>query len=156
MQIQISVKQNLIEIDRRHIRKAARAILSALGYTEVELSVIIVDDKEIGRLNRHYRKIDAPTDVLAFAMHEGEFGEVCPEILGDVVISASTAQAMALEHSCPLTAVLDLLLIHAILHLTGYDHERAEDSHIMDAKTFDLLQHLAYPRDAFGWYGTAV
>jgi probable rRNA maturation factor len=124
-----------------------------LGYTEAELSIAIVDDDQIARLNRDYRQVEGPTDVLAFAMQDGEFGEICPEVLGDVVISAPTASVMAAEHRCPFPAVLDLLLTHAILHLVGYDHERsAEDAGNMDDKTLELLDHLGYARETFGWY----
>jgi probable rRNA maturation factor len=153
MQIQISVKQKSIAIDRRRLRKAAKSILGALGYIKAELSVAIVDDAQIASLNRDYRGVEGPTDVLAFAMQDGEFGEVCPEVLGDVVISAPTAAIMAAEHCCPVPAVLDLLLTHAVLHLAGYDHERSgEDARVMDDKTLELLEHLGYAQETFGWY----
>ncbi len=126
-----------------------------MGYTEAELSITIVDDEQIARLNRDYRQVDGPTDVLAFAMQDGEFGEICPEVLGDVVISAPTASLMAQEHHCPFPAVLDLLLTHAVLHLRGYDHERSsEDARSMDAKTLELLEDLGYSPETFGWYRT--
>jgi probable rRNA maturation factor len=156
MQIQISVKQKQIAIDRRRLRKAAKSILNALGYTEAELSITIVDDPTIAGLNREYRGIDAPTDVLAFAMHDGEFADICPEVLGDVVISAATGQLMAEQHACPLNAVLDLLLVHAILHLHGFDHQRsAADAGTMDAKTLSLLEQLGHTPEAFNWYRSA-
>jgi probable rRNA maturation factor len=128
-----------------------------LGFTDAELSITIVDDAEIARLNREYRGVDAPTDVLAFAMREGDFAAICPEMLGDVVISAATGQLMAAEHGCPFEAVLDLLLVHAMLHLTGYDHERsAADAHCMDEKTLALLEQLGHAAETFRWYRTAV
>jgi probable rRNA maturation factor len=128
-----------------------------LGYTEAELSITIVDDDQIARLNRDYRQVEGPTDVLAFAMQDGEFGEICPEVLGDVVISASTAAVMAGEHRCPFPAVLDLLLTHAILHLVGYDHELSvEEAHRMDERTLDLLRQVGYSGETFGWYRSAM
>jgi probable rRNA maturation factor len=128
-----------------------------LGYTEAELSITIVDDDQIARLNREYRRVEGPTDVLAFAMQDGEFGEICPEVLGDVVISAPTAAVMSTEHACPVAAVLDLLLTHAILHLVGYDHEcSAEDALKMDDKTLELLEHLGYAQETFIWYRSAL
>ena len=157
MQIQISVKQKQIAIDRQRLRKAAKSILDALGYIEAELSIAIVDDDQIARLNRDYRRVEGSTDVLAFAMQDGEFSEICPEVLGDVVISAPTAAVMAAEHRCPVPAVLDLLLTHAILHLVGYDHERsAQDAREMDDRTLELLEHLGYAQATFRWYRSAL
>ncbi len=94
-----------------------------MGYTESELSVLIVDDGEMARLNEQYRQIGHTTDVLAFPMLEGEFGEIAPEMLGDIVISAQTAEAMSRETGTALESVLDLLLVHGILHLLGRNHE---------------------------------
>lgn len=124
-----------------------------MGYTESELSILVVDDEEMRRINREYRDVDAPTDVLAFPMHEGEFGDVAPELLGDVVISAPTAAAMAQEHGCPLAAVLDLLLVHGTLHLVGYDHRgNAGETAKMFQKTLQLLEDLGHSAESFDWY----
>ena len=94
-----------------------------MGYTESELSILIVDDTEMTGINRQYRQIDHTTDVLSFPMQEGEFGGIAPEMLGDIVISAETAEMMSRERGTALEAVLDLLLVHGILHLVGLDHE---------------------------------
>ena len=152
--IQISVNQDKIEINPLQIEKAADRILGALGYTDdVELSIVLVDDEEMARLNREYRGVDSTTDVLSFSMSEGEFGDVCPELLGDVVISAPTARAMSDLHGCPLTAVLDLLVAHGILHLTGYDHEPGEEeAQRMKEKTLQILSDLGHSRTNFEWY----
>jgi len=124
-----------------------------LGCTEAELSVVIVDDEEMTRLNREYRGIDATTDVLSFSMTEGEFGDVCPELLGDVVISAPMARAMSEEHGSSLLSVLDLLLTHGILHLVGHDHERGEEeARLMHAKTLDILKRLGHSAEDFRWF----
>jgi len=152
--IQVSVNQDKIEINPLRIEKAADAILSALGYTDdVELSIVLVDDEEMTDLNREYRGVDSTTDVLSFSQAEGEFGDVCPELLGDVVISAPTAQAMSELHGCPLASVLDLLLVHGILHLTGYDHERGEEeARGMKEETLRILSGLGHSRSDFDWY----
>ncbi len=133
--------------------KTAKQILSALGYIDVELSLLIVDDEEMARLNREYRQVDSSTDVLSFPMWEGEYGDVCRELLGDVVISAPTAQAMSGERGISPDAVMDLLLVHGILHLVGFDHELGEEeAHAMEQKTLDLLVHLGHRREDFLWY----
>ena len=91
------------------------------------------------RLNAQYRGIDRPTDVLAFAMREGPFADLNPQVLGDVAISAETAlrQARARRHS--LAKELTRLLIHGTLHLLGYDHEVSPaDARLMRAKEREL------------------
>jgi len=77
------------------------------------------------RLNRDYRGINAPTDVLAFAYHEGDSGRngIEPDHLGDVVISVETAAAYARRLGFTFDREVETLVIHGILHLAGYDHE---------------------------------
>ena len=74
-----------------------------MGFTDSELSILIVDDEEMARLNGQYRQMNTPTDVLAFPLLEGEFGNILPELLGDVVISVETAQVMSRPSSPPAT-----------------------------------------------------
>jgi probable rRNA maturation factor len=153
--IRLSVNQDQIEINPRRLKKAAEAILRGLGFTDTELSIVIVNDEEMARLNMQYRHVDTATDVLAFPMLEGEFGDVVPELLGDIVISAPTAQVMSQRFHCPLSTVLDLLLVHGVLHLIGYDHEHTpEDSRRMEGKSVELLRMLGHSRESLDWYMT--
>ncbi len=99
-----------------------------MGYQDSELSVSIVGDRSIRRINREYLGKDRPTNVISFAMHEGAFGELNPHILGDVVISADTALREAEEGGMTFCSRLVFLLLHGILHLTGYDHERSGEA----------------------------
>jgi probable rRNA maturation factor len=85
----------------------------------------LVDDAAMAALNRTYRGIAEPTDVLAFPMTEGPFSELAPECLGDVVISVETAVRQ--KRGGDLHAELALLLVHGILHLVGYDHGTARE-----------------------------
>lgn len=105
-------------------------------------------------LNERFRGVDEPTDVLSFPMREGEFGEIAPHMLGDVVICVDTAQAMAQTARCTLDEVLDLLLIHGILHLLGYDHGEPEEARSMESLTWQLLMTLGHEPDRFAWYRT--
>ena len=90
-------------------------------------------------LNAHYRGIDRATDVLAFAMREGPFADLHPQVLGDVVLSAETALRQARTHRHTLAEELTRLLIHGTLHLLGYDHEvSAADARLMRAKEREL------------------
>lgn len=127
------------------VRNLAERILSALGYIDSELSVTIVGDRSMRCLNREYRSIDKPTNVLSFAMSEGDFSEMNPHLLGDVVISADTASREADEQGITFSERLGFLLLHGILHVTGYDHERSgeEEAKRMERKQqqlFVLLQ----------------
>ena len=113
----------------------------------------MVDDFEMARLNRQYRRIDHTTDVLSFPMLEGEFGEIAPEMLGDVVISAQTAKAISEETGAGFESVLDLLLVHGILHLLGLDHEAGPvEAKEMKLKTEELLTMLGHGGDKFEWF----
>jgi probable rRNA maturation factor len=94
---------------------------------ETELSVSIVSDQAIRRINRDYLAKDRPTNVISFSLQEGDFSGVTPHALGDVVISADTALREADEADLEHFERLCFLLLHGILHLCGYDHERSGD-----------------------------
>jgi probable rRNA maturation factor len=117
-----------------------------MGFVKAELSLAFVDDAEMRLLNATYRQINEPTDVLAFAMTEGRFSEVNPQLLGDVVISAETAAFRAQQAGRPLSEELNALLVHGILHLLGYDHDRSPaDARIMRAKERALRRLIEAP-----------
>jgi probable rRNA maturation factor len=123
----------------------AERILSDLGYSESELSILLVDDDEMQRLNREYLFRDRPTNVLAFAMRDGEDRHLNPALLGDVVISMETAQREALQRDVTLDEEMALLLVHGILHLLGYDHEdNSSAAAEMQAKEEEVLTHLGW------------
>ena len=82
----------------------------------------------IQEVNRDYLGKDRPTNVISFAMQEGEGGGVQPDLLGDVVISAETAARDACEAKSTFESELYFLLLHGILHLLGYDHERGTEA----------------------------
>jgi probable rRNA maturation factor len=124
MRIAIENRQNRQTIKKRLLRKIAQRILDASGCPKAELSILIVDDQAIQELNREYLGKDRPTNVISFSMREGEGGSLHPDILGDIVISAETAAREAGEASVSFESELYFLLLHGILHLLGYDHER--------------------------------
>jgi rRNA maturation RNase YbeY len=104
--------------------RAARRLLAALRLADAELSLLLVSDAEMRKLNRAWRGKDRPTDVLAFAQREGPGG--APDgLLGDVVISVDTARRQAVERGHTLGVEAERLLVHGVLHLLGYDHERS-------------------------------
>ena len=124
----------------------AERILSDLGCSsESELSILLVDDDEMQRLNREYLSRDHPTNVLAFAMTEGEDRHLNPSVLGDVVVSTETAQREALQRNVTLEEEMALLLVHGILHLLGYDHEDDPSAGAeMEAKEEEVLTRLGW------------
>lgn len=111
---------------------------------------MIVDDEQIQEINRDYLQRDKPTNVISFAQQEGEGAGICPELLGDVVISADTAARDAAEAGTTFFSEISFLLIHGILHLLGYDHERgteaqAEEMEAKEQELFSLLQQQVFP-----------
>ncbi|MGD2187076.1 MAG: rRNA maturation RNase YbeY [Desulfobacterales bacterium] len=116
------------------------AILNALDYPDAELSILIVNDQQIAQLNQNYLNRKGPTNVIAFPMREGEFSEIAPNLLGDVVISVETAYQEGLGGGLSMEERLDQLLIHGILHLLGYDHENTKtEAQRMEKKTQELF-----------------
>lgn len=117
-----------------------QAVLNALDFPDAELSILIVDDSEIEKLNRKYLNRKGPTNVIAFPMVKGDFTHISPQLLGDVVVSMETAQQEAQTAGIHVDERLLELLIHGILHLVGYDHELSEsEALIMEAKSNELL-----------------
>ena len=129
MKIDVSTQGKVpVRPSRRTVATAARALLAELGLERAELSIVLCDDDTIHELNRTYRKKDRATDVLAFALREGEGAEFAGDMLGDVVISLDTAQRQADEHGHSITTEVYVLLAHGLLHLLGWDHRNdAED-----------------------------
>ena len=109
-----------------------------------ELSVAIVGDRSIRCINREYLAKDRPTNVISFSQQEGEYGGVTPHILGDVIISADTSAREAAECDMPPFERLCFLLMHGILHLCGYDHERSGPAEAtrMEKKEIELFRIL--------------
>ena len=122
MTVLIETRKKIKGLRKGEVQKTATRILELLNCSEAELSILLVDDKEIQIINRDYRKIDSATDVIAFAMREGEFGDINDDMLGDVVISVETARRQAEETGREVWNEVRFLLIHGILHLLGYDH----------------------------------
>jgi len=100
-------------------------VLKDLGCHDKELSILFTEDQQIAELNNLYLHRQGPTNVLAFPMVDEDFPELDSKILGDVVISVDTALREATETGEPVKQTFYRLLIHGILHLLGFDHERS-------------------------------
>lgn len=105
-----------------------------------ELSIALVDEDEMARLNEQYRGVAGPTDVLSFGCDDPcvTSGDE-PIALGDVIIAPSVAEKQAAELGTTIEAELNLLLVHGILHLLGYEHEADEDAAAMQARESVVL-----------------
>lgn len=123
MAIFITNRQAIASLDIPSLRRTVRRILKQLGRERDEISILLVEDREIRDLNRAYLKRNRPTNVIAFPMLEGPFRKIQPQVLGDVVISVETASRDAKKEGLTFNDEILFLLIHGILHLLGYDHE---------------------------------
>ena len=135
MSVDKSTVARIARLARIHVPEDRQETLSA------ELSVALVDDAAIHDLNRRFRDVDKSTDVLAFAMREGEemmASEDELEVLGDVVISVPTATRQAEARSVSVTTELTMLLAHGLLHLIGYDHRNKREERVMLRRTQEL------------------
>jgi probable rRNA maturation factor len=124
--VEVLNRQRLITVDRRRAAELARLVLDKIGKPTSTLTISFIRDRQMRQLNRDYRGLDKPTDVLSFAYHEGdsemEFAELDAH-LGDLVISVETAERYAQELGLPFALEVEHLVIHGTLHLAGYDHE---------------------------------
>ena len=108
------------------IKQKLEKVLKDLGCHNKELSVVLTDNNRIAQLNERYLGRKGPTNVLAFPMSGGPMPQVESVMLGDVVISLDTALKESEEIGEPLYHTIDRLLIHGVLHLLGYDHEKSD------------------------------
>ena len=142
MPVFISDDQKERFVDCELLEIQGRNILFFLGCGNEELSVLLTDDKKIRELNKKYRGQDRATDVLSFPQNEGEENEQDYHLMGDVVISTVTAKRQASQHGLSLEEEIVLLLIHGILHLLGFNHERSEEACHMKKRTRELFDHI--------------
>ncbi|HZN11788.1 MAG TPA: rRNA maturation RNase YbeY [Blastocatellia bacterium] len=124
--VEVLNRQRRRSVDGGRVARVARAALDRAGRPEATVTVTLVGDPRMRQLNRDYRGIDAPTDVLSFAYGEAEDGGAEPGHLGDMVISVETAERYAGRLGHTFEREIDHLVIHGALHLAGYDHETDE------------------------------
>ena len=141
MQISITSHREPEPLDPSAFERLAAFVLEREEAPEnVELSIALVDLAEMTELNEKYRGTEGPTDVLSF-----ECDDLCaadvdePVTLGDVVIAPQVAENQAEEYGHTVEEELNLLLVHGVLHLLGYDHEDDADAEVMQARERALL-----------------
>lgn len=156
MAIYVNNLQDEVEIPpalEELLRRVAEGTLTRFGCAGAEAGITLADDAYLHELNREYRGVDAPTDVLSFALREAvpaepAHGEAGPELLGDVVISVERARVQAGEYGHSLARELAYLSVHGLLHLLGFDHDRPERAGEMRSAEEAILAEYGLTRDA--------
>lgn len=132
--------------------RVCQSALRHEGWEQAEVSLLITDDEGIHELNRTYRGVDAPTDVLSFPLIDDDEGAVATDVgvevphLGDIVISWQRAMAQAEEYGHSLEREFAFLSVHGLLHLLGYDHETEEEARVMRDHEEAILGRLGIER----------
>ncbi len=131
---------------RKYLQPIAKKTAQTLKITaDFGLSLILVDDAQIHAMNRDYRDVDRPTDVISFAAEEGEPDLVVGDLreLGDIFISVDAVRRQSLEYGHSLKREFCFLFTHGLLHLLGYDHNTLEDEKEMDSFQEIILHEIA-------------
>lgn len=144
--------ENFLEDEEKNfLVDLSKEVLSRLGEIfkiekNTEVSVVLTNNAFIHELNRTYRNIDAPTDILSFALDESDdeenFSEDVPHALGDLILSVERAKEQAVEYEHSLRREVAFLLVHGFLHLLGYDHIEEVDRLKMEEKQAELMNEL--------------
>ena len=161
MKIAIDNEQDVIEYNSKLeelIIKTVETSLSHEGFSiPSEISILLTDDFNIQRINKEYRGIDRPTDVLSFPMTDiskGKLNASCGDfnmdenllMLGDIVISMETVKRQAEEYGHSFEREMAFLVTHGMFHLLGYDHQNEKDEKEMIQKQEEVLEKLGLKR----------
>jgi len=134
-------------ITEEYVAAQLQGLIEALELNNMELSLLLTNNKQIKLINNEYRKKNYATDVISFAYRDGDEpfplaeGEI--EYLGDIIISLDMVKSQAVEYEVSDCEEFTRLLVHGMLHLLGYDHEQDEEkAKVMEAKEDELLSRL--------------
>ena len=134
-----------------NVRAAAEKAAELYGVPTAEVSITLTDNAYIHELNRQYRNIDRPTDVLSFALNESEEPDIenGPDInvLGDIILSVERAEEQAADYGHSLRREIAFLTVHGMLHLLGYDHMEEADRLEMEKEQRFVMEKLGIPRE---------
>lgn len=130
------------------MKKVVKKGLHMEKINHANCSIIIVDDRYIHELNKTYRQVDRPTDVITFALEDDKtcLAPTGLRVLGDIYISIDTAKRQAEEYQHSLERELCFLAIHGLFHLLGYDHQTKEEERIMFQKQEEVLKQYGITR----------
>ena len=134
----------------RIVKEAIVKVGELYGLETAEVSITLTDNVYIHELNMKYRNIDRPTDVLSFALNEGEEPEIVDgpvvNMLGDIIISVERATEQAAEYGHSIEREIAFLTVHGMLHLLGYDHMVKNEKEIMREKEEEILNNFNLKR----------
>ena len=134
-----------------NVRAAAKKVGELYGVENGEVSVTLTNNDYIHQLNRKYRQIDRPTDVLSFALNESEEPDIenGPDInvLGDIILSVERAEEQAADYGHSLRREIAFLTVHGMLHLLGYDHMEEADRLEMEKEQRYVMEQLGISRN---------
>ncbi len=123
-------------------------LVKELNLDNCMFNIIFITNKEIHKINKEYRKVDRPTDVISFALEDNKDIEYKDfRLLGDIYISVDRAIEQAKEYNHSLKRELCFLSTHGILHLLGYDHQTKKEEEIMFTKQKELLEKYGIQRN---------
>ena len=147
MELLVDNRQHKYEIEERLIRSLERAASLCLAYEgwnlDYEISLSLVDDDEIKELNKIYRGMDCPTDVLSFPLVDrNQIIDIEEKLLGDIVISVERVALQAKEYNHSFKREMIFLLVHSMFHLMGYDHDTKKSAQDMRAREKAVLSSL--------------
>lgn len=164
MMLDIALYDETEDTDKKHLDLIEKLLLASakklnLG-ENVEVSVTIVDNKRIQEINREYRSIDKPTDVISFAIEDNDEEDLnfifddtfeqdevkIPRLLGDIFISIDKAKAQATEFGHALNREIGFLAVHGFLHLNGYDHQTEAEEREMFSLQEEILEENGLER----------
>ena len=153
MEITIGREPENLDVPQEDVDAVRRAVLTVgelYGVMDAEVSVTLTDDAHIHVLNRDYRSVDRPTDVLSFALTESEEPAILDApygvVLGDLVISLERVAAQAEEYGHSVLRELSFLTVHGMLHLLGYDHMEEEERQEMEEEQRAVMEELGIIR----------
>lgn len=130
------------------VKKVIEYAIQYEGLDHLEFNIILVDNEYIHELNKTYRNIDRPTDVISFALEDvkdvEDFGN---RVLGDIYISLDKAKEQAKEYGHSFLRELSFLAVHGFLHLLGYDHMTKEDEKVMFTRQEEILSGYGIPKE---------
>ena len=143
------IEDNLTEVlDIKDIETLLNNTVKFLSIEEAIFNVIIVNDEKIHEINREYRNVDRPTDVISFALEDDKTMTSEVRILGDIYISIDRARSQAEDFGHSLLRELSFLAVHGFYHLLGYDHMTEEDEKVMFKKQEEVLDAYGIRRES--------
>ena len=134
--------------EKDEIKKLVDYAIKYQKLDKLEFNIIFVDDIYIHELNKNYRGVDRPTDVISFALEDGEKIDTGDyRMLGDIYISIDRAKAQAIDYGHSFLRELSFLSVHGFLHLLGYDHMKKEDEEVMFGLQEEILNGYGIKRE---------